>query len=306
MEYNKPPISFDAQAELLLQRGLIADKSILIERLKSVNYYRLSGYLYFFRDLPGDAFKPNTTLENVWRHYTFDRHLRMVVMDAVERAEVAVRTQLIYHSAHRFGPFGYLDPKNLPQLEAGRFERWIKDLHEETERSREIFVQHFAERYGDHHFFLDRDGKPQPELPLWMIGEIMAFGKMLTLFNGSDDEVRRLVARHFGTEDEILRSWLRAINTVRNACAHHGRLWNKELPKFYIPRGNKHPQWHTPVHINTNRIFGVLTVLMFLLKTIAPQSQWKKRLWDLLDKYPEIPLASMGFPTNWKECPIWQ
>ena len=306
MQYNKPPISFEAQADLLIERGLIADKPLLIDRLKNVNYYRLSGYLYFFRDLPGDAFKSNTTLERVWRHYTFDRHLRMLVMDAVERAEVAVRTQLIYHFAHRYGPFGYLDPKNLPELDNNRFDELMRDLRKETERSREVFVTHFFERYGDCHHFIDSKGNKHPELPLWMIGEIMAFGKMLTMFNGCTDDIRRQVARHFGTEDEILRSWLKAINTVRNICAHHARLWNKDLPRLYVPKKQKYPQWHTPVHINTNRIFGALTVLMFLLKKSAPQSQWKKRLLDLLDKYPEIPLASMGFPANWKECPIWQ
>jgi abortive infection bacteriophage resistance protein len=90
MNYDKPPLSFAAQADLLLKRGLIADRTLLIDRLKNVNYYRLSGYLYPYR-LANDNYKPGTTFDKVWRHYTFDRQLRLIVIDAIERFEVSIR-----------------------------------------------------------------------------------------------------------------------------------------------------------------------------------------------------------------------
>ena len=96
MEYKKSPLTFEQQADLLISRGLQADRAQLISSLKSVNYYRLTGYLYPFR-MADDTFKPGTTLEMVWRRYSFDRRLRVLVMDAIERVEVAVRTQLVYH-----------------------------------------------------------------------------------------------------------------------------------------------------------------------------------------------------------------
>src|SRR6266508_2779501 len=99
MEYPKQALTFEQQADLLISRGLIADRNLLINRLRSVNYYRFSGYLYPFRN-SDDTFHSGTTFEKVWRHYTFDRRLRVIVMDAIERVEVAVRTQTVYHFVH--------------------------------------------------------------------------------------------------------------------------------------------------------------------------------------------------------------
>ena len=82
MKYQKAALSFDAQADLLLSRGLEADRDELIARLRAVSYYRLSAYWYTFRipDHQDDRLLPGTTLNTVWRRYVFDRHLRLLVM----------------------------------------------------------------------------------------------------------------------------------------------------------------------------------------------------------------------------------
>lgn len=297
MQYSKPPLTFEAQAELLLSRGLQADKDVLISRLHAVNYYRLSAYLYPFRQQSSDAFRANTTLDLVWNCYTFDRQLRILVMDAIERVEVAVRTQIAYHFAHLHGAFGYLDQALFPKLDVGRYERWLDYMKDEIDRSRETFIKHFQAKYGDCHDLP----------PLWMLCEVMSFGKMLTLFNGVDDDIRRLIAREYGIEDRILKSWLGALNVIRNICAHHGRLWNRELGyKPLIPKIQKYPQWHDPVGTPKHRIFAILTILKYLLKKIAPTSQWDCRFRDLLSRYPEIPLRAMGFPQQWGTHAIWR
>jgi len=89
--YSKPALTFEQQADLLINRGLVADRDKLIAVLHSVNYYRLSGYLYPFR-MPDQTYYPSTNLNKVWRRYTFDRHLRLLTLDAIDRVEVAVRT----------------------------------------------------------------------------------------------------------------------------------------------------------------------------------------------------------------------
>lgn len=297
MEYTKPPLTFEAQAELLLSRGLQADKAVLITRLQSVNYYRLSAYLYPFRQKSSDLFRGNASLDLVWRHYTFDRQLRILIMDAIERVEVAVRTQLVYHFSRRQGAFGYMDQSSFPKLEPDRYKRWIEEMKDEIERSRETFIKHFRAKYGDRHDLP----------PLWMLCEVMSFGKMLTLFNGVHDDIRRVIAREYGIEDRILQSWLGALNVIRNICAHHGRLWNRELGfKPYIPQRQKYPHWHDPLTVPNNRIFAILTILKYLLDKVAPTSQWNRRFRDLLRRYPEIPLAAMGFPLHWETHVIWR
>ena len=296
MKYDKLPLSFEEQADRLIRRGLVVDKTLLVARLKNVNYYRLSGYLYPYRQTD-DTFKPGTTFERAWRHYTFDRRLRLIVMDAIERVEVSLRTQLIYALAHNSGAFGYTKPESLPKLTEKEYSRWMDEIKKEIKRSHETFVEHFKKKYGDQHDFL----------PLWMAGEIVSFGCTLTMYRGVSNIVKRNLAAHYGVPDEVLTSWLQTINVMRNICAHHSRLWNRELGvKPFIPRKQKYPQWHVPVEIPQNRIFGVLTIFRYLLNIIAPQSKWESRLLIMLDEYPEISRRSMGFPDNWKESLLWK
>ena len=119
MKYDKPPLTYDQQADLLLRRGLTADRDELVSRLRSVSYYRLSGYWYPFR-LADDSFRPGTTFETVWRRYRFDRRLRLLALDAIERVEVRIRTELVYVLAHAQGPFGYCASSNqLPEVAGG-------------------------------------------------------------------------------------------------------------------------------------------------------------------------------------------
>lgn len=296
MKYDKPPISFEEQADRIIQRGLIVEKSLLVDRLKSVNYYRLSGYLFPYRQ-SGDTFKPGTTFEQVWRHYTFDRRLRLAIMDGIERIEVSIRTQLIYALAHATQAFGYTDPNNLPGLKADEHSRLLKTIIDDATHSKEIFVGHFRTKYGDVH----------ANLPLWVVGEVMSFGATLTMYRGSSDTIKQDIASHYRIPDEVLTSWLKTINVIRNICAHHSRLWNRELGfKPYIPRKNKYPEWHEPVVIPQNRVFGILTIIRYLLTIIAPQSRWEARLLVLLGEYSEISRQSMGFPDNWKDSPLWK
>jgi abortive infection bacteriophage resistance protein len=107
LKFSKPALSYEDQAALLEKRGLIvADRAVLVRRLEAVGYYRLCAYWHPFRQ-PDDTFLANTTFDMVWQRYRFDRQLRLSVMDAIERVEVAVRTALVHHIAMRFGPFGH-------------------------------------------------------------------------------------------------------------------------------------------------------------------------------------------------------
>jgi abortive infection bacteriophage resistance protein len=296
MKYTKPPLTLEQQADQLLRRGMIGDRDLMIARLRSVSYYRLSGYWIPFRNAD-ESFKTDTTFDAVWNLYVFDRRLRLIVMDAIERIEVAVRSQLAYHHSIHYGPFAYItDPGTLPKLKTEERQDFLAHIKEETERSHETFAKHFRKKYGDCHEYL----------PLWMTAEVMAFGSVLTFFNGAHRKEKRPVADAFGVPDKVFASWLLTLNTIRNICAHHSRLWNRELGvKPIVPLAADYPDWHTPVVVHNNRMFIVLTMCHWCLKRIAPQSRWKERLLGLLDECPHIPLDAMGFPANWQRCPIW-
>ena len=152
MKFTKPPLTFEEQADLLLSRGMQGDRADIIRRLSSVSYYRLSGYWYPCR-LPNDKFRPGTTFRGAWDHYVFDRKLRLLVMDAVERIEVTVRTRLSFYQAHSFGPFGYAhNPMALSSSSPTEREDQLELIRNEVKRNKkEQFVVHFFEKYGDSH-----------------------------------------------------------------------------------------------------------------------------------------------------------
>ena len=162
--------------------------------------------------------------------------------------------------------------------------------------SLETFVRHFTSKYGDSH----------RHLPVWMAAEVMTFGTVLTFFRGASHKVKQLVATAFDMPEKVFNSWLLTLSALRNICAHHGRLWNRELGvKPLIPLAATYPDWHGPVAVGNNRVFGVLTICRWCLWRIAPQSNWAGRLRAVLEASPGIPLRSMGFPDNWQQCPIW-
>ncbi len=306
MRYEKLHLSFDEQAEILMGRGLIAEKEELIKRLKSVNYYRLSGYLFTYKEEVGDSFKAGTELSDVWKRYCFDRRLRVLVLDAIERIEVAVRTQTVYHFTQAYGPFGHCLEENLPKLKARQYIDWRDGLEVETSRSKETFKKHFISKYGDSH----------KNLPLWMVSELMSMGSLLTLYNGSSDEIQKLVGERFNLPDVLFLSWLRSLYAARNICAHHSRFWNRELgyPPS-LPNKNKFPQWHEKTLneegkeenlFKNNRCGIILMILREMLHKISPSSQWHQRVTELFSEYPDIPLPSMSLPAEWQSHPLWQ
>ena len=304
MRYAKPPLTIEDQADLLLSRGLIAERDLLVERLRVVSYYRLTGYWYPFRKGdPADPkrrlddFESGATFETVWNRYVFDRHLRLLAMDAIERIEVATRTGIAYHHAHAHGPFAYADdPASLPDIDSNERHHLLGSIQRERGRSKEPFVKHFQAKYGKHN----------NHLPIWMAAEIMSFGSMLTMYRGCPSPIRKAVAKPFGVEGVVFDSWLLTLNTVRNICAHHSRLWNRVLGvKPMIPRAKHDARWHTPVRVGNERAFGVLTVCKHCMDRVAPQSDWPMRVRSLIQSAPEIPIRDMGFPENWLDCPIW-
>jgi abortive infection bacteriophage resistance protein len=303
MKYTKPALTFDQQAQRLLDRGLIVpDKATLISALHAVNYYRLSAYWYPFKETDPqtglERFAPHTTFETIWRRYAFDRELRLIVMDGVERVEVAIlRTCMVEQFTCLHTPFGYTDLRNFnPHFLSKDHNRLLDELDGAVTRSSEEFVSRFQRKYTD-----------EPALPLWMLVEVMTFGQLFTMFRYLHRKEQQALAQQFRLFPPVLESWLHTLNFIRNACAHHARLWNRELPiRPIIPDQRHHPEWHAPVRFDNSRMFTVLTLLRYLLHTIDPLCDWQQRVENLLLAYPEIPLKGMGFPANWQDCSIWK
>ncbi len=296
MKFEKPFLTIEQQVERLTKAGMSGNEKTMAERLKSVSYHRLSGYWFPFKQ-PDGSFKSGTSFEEVWKRYVFDRQLRLLLMDGIERFEITLRSGLAHHHSELHGPFGYAqDRASRPGMSHKDFPEFYFNLLEELARSKEVYIKEFYANHGDEH----------DVPPIWEAAEVMTFGAVVTLFRCSSPKVKKAVASVFKLPEKVMDSWLLTLNTARNICAHHARLWNRELGlKPLIPREKEYPDWHIPVEIKNDRVFCLLTICRHCLSVIAPQSNWPSRLKRLIKENPHIPIADMGFPTDWEKCPIW-
>ncbi|WP_444893516.1 Abi family protein [Microbulbifer sp. TRSA001] len=303
--YSKPALTFSQQLDQLQQRGLIInDAQIAEKKLHSISYYRLSGYWYPFRARNPhgqllNTFVPETTFDQVVQLYEFDRQLRSLVLDALERVEIALRTQVTYHIAHQYGPFGHTKSQNFhPNF---KHQDWIAKLEEETKRSSDKFIRHYRQKYSGF-----------PTVPIWLLSEVMTFGSLSFLYRGlrnqkkENVEDKKKIADHFNLHHKRLENWLHTLTYVRNVCAHHSRLWNRELA--IRPDKVKDPLWLPPQTPRNDRIFYILLILQYLQREIGDGNDWAYEIENLIEPIATVPnyQIAMGLPEEWKEHPLWK
>lgn len=141
--------------------------------------------------------------------------------------------------------------------------------------------------------------------PIWMLVELMDFGSTLSFFRGVGVDIRRSVAESVGQPEEVVLSWLLALNSIRNRCAPHARLWNWKIGyPVLIPSRRKFAEWHTPPLAN-NRIGIILMICNHWLNRANPDHHWRGRAEAVFREFREIELHHMGLPAGWLQRPLW-
>jgi abortive infection bacteriophage resistance protein len=115
MVYTKVATTIQQQIDQLRQRGLsITDDQQAAHFLANISYYRLEGYWWPMQsDRVNHIFKPNSRFVDVIALYNFDRELRLLIFDIIERIEVAFRTKMIYHLSHSMDPWWFGNSANF-------------------------------------------------------------------------------------------------------------------------------------------------------------------------------------------------
>lgn len=314
--FNKPPLTYEKQVELLLSRGLIVTDRKRAERhLANISYYRLTAYMLPYKKKENgiiiDAFKEGTTWDDIYDLYVFDRKLRLLVFDAIERLEVAIRTQIIYQLSHKYGSHWQdnahiFNPPREVTLRDGRkitidvYREIQSHIKEQLHSNRaEVFIQHYHNKY---------DTPENP--PSWMSVEIMYFNHLSKICTGLKNRADIVgIASYFALPPKTFCSWLHTMNYVRNICAHHSRLWNRDLN--IVPEKlsfSKHLVWiSNPDTAKRSKNYYFSCMINYMLQVANPTSQFKTKLKELLEEYKNvISLDSMGFPKGWEEEKMWE
>lgn len=300
--FTKKAITVQEQIELLITKGLtIHDTSKTSHCLSTVSYYRLSSYFRPFlnQSTKNQSFNQGADFEQIWNLYTFDRKLRLLVSDAIERIEVALRASLSNVLAIKYGIVWYTknepfskdwNKKNKKGITPSiifnsEINKIINNKHSED------FIKHYMNNYSD----------PKTP-PSWMILECLPLGGCTNSFRYlASLKDKKAICEIFKEHPSIIGSWLDSLRYTRNLCAHHARLWNRwfVVEPIYSKSFGR---------IRTKeRSFHQQAIILYrLTAAISPDSIWRDKLYSLFEEYSDsIPFEQMGFTEDWKADEFW-
>lgn len=325
VEYTKPWLSLEQQVERLRDHNLqVPSVDEAVKLLATIGYYRLTGYLYPFRESEGyvddegksrvrvlSDYRQGTSLTRAVELIDFDRQLRLLVLDGIERIEVAVRRRVgyvlgrasafAYEDASTFVPAFTAESTDLRDPKPSKHLHWLQRVNARREGSDERFVEHFREKYDD-------------RMPVWALTEILELGHLSVLYRGMNQVAAEEIAKAFGVPSKkIMSSWLASLNYVRNVAAHHARLFNRKLQN--APRRPSVGQIPVLDHLSESddakRVFGTynaLAVIAYLVQQLDAQSDWSGRAAALLSAFPpseRLTVEAVGAPMNWSRKTLW-
>lgn len=311
-------LTIDEQIELLRSRGMELDGDP--ERwLAAVNYYRLSGYWYIYRTLTtedgrlarSDDFAGDAKFSAITALYEFDRKLRTLVHDGIERIEVALRSQVSYVLGAK-DPLAHEDPRFFrPDFDHATWIAKAKGRVARNARS-SAFISHHADRYGG-------------DIPIWVLVDVLDFADVSILFEGMRVADQFQVAEGLGIRFDFsqlrpsqrkkalknhpLARWLEQLSLMRNITAHHGRLWNRRLAPAATSAMRTVPGLECLPEGQSEDVFGALSIVAIILDTTSPGATWSAKIVREMDSIfgllPERSSEEMGFPEGWTALSIW-
>ncbi|MDR2056821.1 MAG: Abi family protein [Dysgonamonadaceae bacterium] len=281
---------------LLKKRGLIiADEQRAISYLTNIGYFRLSAYLHPLLNIPKEEhdYKNGATFDMALDMYRFDRKLRILLFNEIEKIEVAIRSSMNNLISDALGDvFWMTDAINFSNHAI--FTKTATLIQAEIEKSKEEFIEHFKNKYSN------------PFPPAWMISEIIPLGVLYNVFNNlKSKNIKKRIAVSFGLSLPVFTSWMLLLANLRNLCGHHARLWNKEIPIVSHNLNNPVFSWINPAITDMKRVYFRICIIKYLLFTVSPNNRFTEKLKSLLSEYPTVDIRAMGFPADWQNEPLW-
>jgi abortive infection bacteriophage resistance protein len=299
--FDKPAITIQEQVEKLQNRGLIIKtEDNASHYLSHISYYRLGEYWHSMQeDKINHIFKENNKFKDVIALYSFDGELKILLFDVIEKIEISLRTKLIYHLSLEYNPWWFQnfdifnDSKELVKT--------LANLDKELGRTKEPSIKN--------HFKIHKDDLRFP--PAWKSLEQTSFGSLSKLYGNLKNIIKSkdTIAKEFGAVNHtFLPSWLQSIAQIRNYCAHHSRLWNKNLPGAPKLLSNPPFNWieDVPKQHEFQKLYVHLCIMKYLLDRIQPENNFTIRLFNLFEKYPNVDPNAIGLKPNWQNEKLWK
>jgi len=282
---------------LLKSRGLIiSDEQKAVNYLTNISYFRFSAYLYPLLKHPktDHIYKDNSTFEMALDMYRFDRKLRILLFNEIEKIEIAIRTAMNNLVSDAFNDVFWMT-QNRYFYNQAIFAKTLQLTKSEIDKTKEEFIIHFQNKYTD------------TFPPAWMISEIIPLGLICGIFNNLQSAaIKKKVANQFKLPLSVFSSWILTLVNLRNVCCHHGRTWNRESHVVPIEPNSLVFSWVDTSKTDPKRIYYRICIIKYLLFTVSSKNNFTQKLKELLAKYPTIDIRAMGFPADWQNEPLWK
>lgn len=302
--FTKKAFTLEEQVAQLQFRGLqIKHPRIAEKYLINISYYRLGEYWYVMQsDKENHIFKPNSNFMDVIALYNFDAELRLLLFDMIEKIEISLRTKLIYYLSHEVDPWWFQNFDLFTDSKA--LVKTLSNLEDEISRTKDDSIKNHIKKHKD-------DGRFPPA---WKSLEQTSFGALSKLYGNLKHatKAKDLIAKEFGAVNHtFLPSWLQSIAQIRNFCAHHSRLWNRNLPGTVKLLPKPPNAWivdeeNIPKQHEFSKLYVHMCLMKYMLNTIIPKNEFTQKLTILFEKYQNVDPNALGMKPNWQNEPLWK
>ena len=165
--------------------------------------------------------------------------------------------------------------------------KWVESLDKQVEQSNERFLEHYRLKYNGF-----------PRLPLWIACEVMSMGTLSLLYKNLRPEPQRRICSILECHHSVLASWMHVITYLRNICAHHGRLWNREFQiRPLIPRDQR---W-TGLGLDNTRLFTGVALMEWICRRTHSDLSNFEPVYEVMRKISAMQTSfslKMGVPVS--------
>ena len=275
---------------------LMEDEHKVESYLLNIGYHRLSAYIFPFYKSPKSnlILKEGTTFEQVLTLYHFDKKLRILLFNEIEKIEVAIRSVLANIGCQELGDRYWI---TKPEYFANedKFNQTLAVLEKELASSKEDYIENFRRNYVENY------------PPAWMITEVLSFGNLNYIYsNIANNRLMKRISDYFGLKPQVFTSWLTVLANLRNMCCHHARVWNRDFMLNPAEPRKTSNAWIDTSLIDKKRIFYRLCIIRYFLSFVSPGNNFNEKIANLLARFPSVDIAAMGFCKDWQKDTLWK
>ncbi|MGN1369992.1 MAG: Abi family protein [Aristaeellaceae bacterium] len=335
---------------ILRSRGMTIGKgsqgSRVMRILEQENYYNIiNGYKTPFLSsvataTTDEAYMTGTTFDEIYALYCFDREIRGIYLRYLLKAENTLKTVISHEFSALYGHDNYLkmdnfqtvastDPQDLNYIARKNQLKLPADMARVQRISRETNIENVTKLIGDiqqeisrqmskHHEAVTHYMTQHGYIPLWVLVNILTFGKITAFYYNMKPTDRRKIATSFGLPERELHKLMDMLSIARNKCAHDERFYNIRFRKGLRTNSIKHyDALAIPSNPGGSSAYGtqdayaiaiILTLILnktdiksFITSMNAAFDKLSKQLHTIsVDRI----MMTMGFGPTWKNLPL--